>query len=68
LSIQPSPARTTETALRIAFRYERELASKCIGAVVVTFGLQDLQAFVVECAAGERFEFLGALNGRDIRY
>src|SRR5258708_1667041 len=36
--------------LRIAFRYESDLAEKFVGAVVVTFGLQDLQAVVVECA------------------
>jgi hypothetical protein len=33
-----------EALRRIAFRYERDRAEKFIGAVVVTFGLQDVQA------------------------
>jgi len=53
---------------RIAFRYERDLAEKFIGVVVVTFGLQDLQALVVERAAGGRLALVGGLNGGDIRY
>jgi uncharacterized membrane protein len=64
LSSQPSLARTTATmsigALRFALRDERDLAEKFVRAVVVTFGLQDLQAVIVECASGGRFAFVGA--------
>src|ERR1700730_8206605 len=53
---------------RIALRYERDLAEKSIGAAVVTFGLQNLQALVVQRAAGRCLTFVGGLNRRDIGY
>jgi hypothetical protein len=55
-------------AIRIALRYECDLAEKFIGAAVgLTFGLQHLQAVVVKRATGGRFTFVGGLNGRDVR-
>ena len=53
---------------RIAFRYERDFAEKSTGGVVVTPGSQDLQALVVQRAAGGLFTFVGGLNDRDIGY
>jgi hypothetical protein len=51
---------------RVTLRYERDFAEKSIGASVVTFGLEDLQALILERAAGGCFPFVGGLNDRDI--